>query len=357
MARAKSAQRDERLAALAAELHGTPRGLLPDSDRSLITGMLRALVDRLADDLRARIVPGRGWTARERAALAGLGSDAALVPLRRAGVLAETALIEAAYHRLLEFHLGAAGPDRGRAAAKGATDPVAAILSRADPEVRQALTAFLVAQAKRRDAYGNPVLSPSELAPATRAALYWAIAVMLRGALGPDEGTAPGAREETIETATLEAIAAADADDASAALAGRLVAAGLAGPDMLAPLLATSETGLFGALFAQLTGIAPVRLLRFLFETGGELLAVCAKSIGMTRDDLAAILEATRGARQRPRAVTGGEIAAALDLYDRIDAETVAKLMRHWARRSDFLWMQRRLDNAADPAPAQSARR
>lgn len=363
LARSRAAQRDERLAALATELHGTPRGLLTDSDRSLMTGMLGTLVEAVATDLEARLETGPAGGARERAALGRLGLDAILLPLRRSGVLAEPAVIEAAWFRLLEFHLGVQARDRARTSsppgAGAGTDVVARLLAQGDPAARQALTAFLVVQAKRLDPYGNPLLAPADLPRGSLASLYWAVAVVLDEVLGAENGRASSAREEAVEAATLDAVKVAASAGVAAegeALAARLMAVGLVGPEMLAPLLAAGETALFAALFSGLSGVAPARLARFLFEPGGEALAICARAVGMARPDLEAILDATGQARQGPLATRNDEAAAALALYDGLAADAVTRLMRHWARSGDFLWMQRRIDQAGRGAPRLNLR-
>ncbi len=363
LARAKAASRAELLAALADELGGAPRGLLTDAERSLMTGMLRGLVETVAGDLRARLARRLNGDGGERARLRDLPLDAVLAALRRSGILAEPALIDAAYHRLLEFQLEMQARDRARPVApraEGGSDVIAGLIARADASTRQALNGFLVAQAKRLDAYRNPLLSPMDVPEAGLVPLAWAVAVVFREALAAPAGAPPDALDDAIEAATIEAIEAAlgGDDDGSrpAALADRLVTAGLAGPDQAAPLLRHGEVGLFQALMARLGGVDPLRLRRFLFEPGGEALAVCARAIGLARDDLAAILEATRSARQRPRAVNGGEVAAALALYDRITPEAAGRLARHWARRRDFLWMIRRLGTETRPGAQQSLR-
>ncbi len=360
LARAKAAGRQERLAGLAAELSGTPRGLLTDSNRSLMTGMLRGLVGLAAEALRARLAARPQGNGRERTAAAEVAADGLVAPLRRVGVLTEPALIEAAYHRLLESHLAALAreraPPRTSPPAPGGSAFVSDMFARTDPAARQALTSFMVGQTKRIDAYGNALLAFEDVPDAALGPLFWAVAASYRMALAATEADG-AALDAAIEDAAAAALAAARSGDPAqrpAAVAGALIHAGLADAGTLAPLLGAGEIALFEAIFGRLAGIDAFRLRRFLFEPGGEALAVCARAIRLARDDLAAILAATAAARQRPRPVGTGESAAALALYDRVAPETVARLMGHWARGRDFLWMLDRLDGDAGGRARQS---
>ncbi len=366
LARAKAAQREERLAALATELFGIPHGLLTDSNRALMTGMLHGLVDSVVEAVRAHFAPPGAAHGRDRDALAGLARDAVMAPLRRSGVLAEPALIEAAHHRLLEFHLGALPRERSRARApapapSGAGDVVATLFARADPSMRQALTAFLVGQAKRVDGYGNPLISFEDVPASALGPLVWAVAAAVRLALADEGGHDPAPLDASVERAAETALAGirAGGDPALSpdGVAGTLVEAGLAGAGTLAPLLAAGEVALFEAVLGRLAGLDRFRLRRFLFEPGGEALAVCAREIRLGRDDLAAILTATAAARQRPRPVEAAEFGAALALYDRLAPDTVERLMAHWALDRGYLWMLARLEAAPGDGARRSVRR
>jgi Uncharacterised protein conserved in bacteria (DUF2336) len=367
LARAKAAERNDRLEALAAELYGAPRGLLTDSERSLMTGMIHGLVDSVAAALRARLAERLAGNGRAAEALARLPLDALLAPLRQSSFLSDPGLIDAAYHRLLEYQLESHARDRARVARPGApgaaadlSDPVAALLAQAGEPAGRALTAFLIAEAKRRDAYRNPLLLPADMQASAVAHLFWAVAVVIRDALAPGVPDDAAELDDAIEAATADALdvalAGGEPEARPDALAVRLDEAGLAGPDRLSALLRGGEVGLFEAILSRLTGIERALLRRFLFEPGGEALAVCARAVGIPRDDLAAILAATRDARQRPRAVSGGEVAAALAQYDSVSPEAANRLMRHWGRRRDFLWMLRRLASGAGGSASRTAR-
>ena len=312
LSRKRAAEARERHALLASELYAGPRGLLTDAERSLMNGMIDAVVESIAARLRDDD-PGQGGRV-----ITGVGAT-----LRRAGVLADPDLIEAAYHRLLEFEL----ERRGRK-----HDIVSPLIERASMQVTHAVTEFMVWRAKRRDAYQNPVLVADELPGALAQRLAWAVAAASRDA--------DPARDDALEAATLRALTTLGSDDTPASLAARrLIESGTAGPGLLAPLLEAGEIALLTAMFARLGRLSPVLARRFLFEPGGESLAVCAKALDLGRDTLSAILEAGRAARRR-----NGDVEDALALHDRLDPAVAHLMMRRWSRLSAYQEAMRRLE-------------
>jgi hypothetical protein len=312
LSRKRAAEARERHALLASELYGAPRGLLTDSERSLMTGMIDTVVESIAVLLR------NGSGAQDER-----GSSGVAVVLRRAGVLADPDLIEAAYHRLLEFELERRGRKR---------DLVSPLIERASMPVTHAVTEFMVWRAKRLDAYQNPVLVADELPGALAQRLAWAVAAASRDA--------DPARDDTIESAARRVLTALGTDDTPALIAARrLVESGTAGPSLLIPLLEAGEIALFTAMFASLGRLSPVLARRFLLEPGGESLAVCAKALDLGRGTLSSILEAGRAVRRR-----NGDIEGALALHDRLDPAVARVMLRRWARPSAYQEAMRRLE-------------
>jgi len=341
LSRTRAVQARERYAVLADELYGAPRGLLADAERSLLTGMIHGLIDGIAATLRPLLAAKLG-RAGAASAVDEVASEEIHRALRQAGFLGEWELIESAYHRMLEFNLESLMRSRAKAkpAATGAEDFAARILRGASLELAHAVAAFLVAGSKRWDAYQNPLLLPSDLPEALARRLHWAVGVAFRAALESRFAANDPALDDAIEDTAGETLAHALADPGPAALgaavARRLDEAGLAGTGLLVPLFEQGEFALFEAVLSRLTGLAPVLLRRFLFEPGGEALAICARALGIDRAVLAGILEATREARQRPRVADGDGVAAALDLYDRLPVAVASHMLRRWARGRDY---------------------
>jgi hypothetical protein len=312
LSRKRAAETRERSALLAAELYKAPRGLLTDAERSLMTGMIDAVVESIASALGERSEP------QDDRAHAGIAAT-----LRRAGVLADPDLIEVAYHRLLEFELEKRGQKR---------DVIPPLIAKASMPVTHAVNEFLVWRAKRVDAYQNPVLVADELPTALLHRLTWAIAAAQR-----DEDPL---RDDALTAAVSRALSALDTGEMPATLAARrLIESGTAGPALLAPLLEAGEVALFVALFSVLGGLSPVLTRRFLFEPGGESLAVCAKALDLGRGTLSAILEAGRAVRRR-----NGDMDGALALHDRLDSTVAGLMLRRWSRPSAYQEAVRRLE-------------
>lgn len=365
LSRRRASQAHERLRAIAAELYSVPRGLLTDAERSQLTGMIQGLVGGIVAQMRA-LLAERFERAGQGEALAALAeiADADLAgQLGRANFLSEPALIECAYHRMLQLQLENAARARTPVGAEtGAADDVIGRLIESAPlEIAHAVTEFMVEQSKRKGPYQNPLLLPNDLPEDVARGLTWAVAACFRTALAAPFAANDPALDDAIEDAAVEAIGAGLAGASAGARAGelarRLIEARLAGPDLLVPLLRQGEAALFEAVFAALTRMGASLVRRILFEPGGESLVVCARALGLGRDQLAAILETTRGARQRPRAVDSGEVASALELFDRIDATDATRLVKRWSRDRDYLSVLRRLEGPAGNGEPKSARR
>ena len=308
LSRKRAAKARERYALLAAELYRAPRGLLADAERSSMTGMIAGLIARISTMIDADTS----------------GGEATVEALRRAGVLEDPDLVAAAYHRMLEFEI------ERRAAGN---DTVASLSAGHDLEVIHAVTEYLVGRAKRVDGYGNPVLETADLPPALAGRLLWSVAAARRG----DDP----AREDAIESSACAALAAhRDPPEPAPMLAARrLHEAGAAGPDLLVPLIEAGEVALSEALLAELARIPMLLARRFLFEPGGESLAIAARTTELDRATLIVMLEAGRHARPR-----GGDCAAALALFDRLDVETARRALRGLGRHPDYQEALRRLE-------------
>jgi hypothetical protein len=323
--------------------------------------LLGGLVESIAAAQRAILLARLEDNGVRPVPIGALSAEPTLEELRRAGVLADPALIESIYHRLLAHQIETVAQSRLRretesAHAPGAAaDPIAALIEGASPEVVHALTEFLVWRSKRRDGYGHPLLPLDELPAGLAERLCWAVAAAHRAlvtrAAALDEAALDDALEAAAQGVLVAAVERRPVETAPERAARLLVDTGSAGPGLLAPLLAHGEVALFESVFARLSGLPPVLVRRFLFEPGGEAIAVCARALDLGRNTLAAILEATRAARQGSRAAAGGDIDAALALHDRLDSETAGALLKRWARPRDYQWALRSLEGPADEGP------
>jgi hypothetical protein len=308
-ARARAATARERHVLLAGELYGVPHGLVTDAERALLTGMIAGLVMRIA----ARLDVAMGQDAERTAEV-----------LRRAGVLSDPDLVGPAYHRLLEFELERRTPPN---------DVAATLAAGQDIEVVHAVTAYRVWRAARVDSYSHPLLDEADLPLEATTRLYWLVAAA--------RGRADPAREDLIEAATVGEVSAlaSPTESPPETAARRLVAAGQVDATSLPVLIEAGEISLVEALLAQLASI-PLRLARrFLFEPGGEGLAVAARAGGLDCAALTALIAAGRGARPR-----GADCASALALFDGLDSDTAAHALRRLARHPAYLDAVRRLE-------------
>ncbi|MDQ3077827.1 MAG: DUF2336 domain-containing protein [Pseudomonadota bacterium] len=316
---ARRAGRD-RLPIVRLDLFLDDRARLTEQERALMSAMLGALVEQIADEIRLGLSPDYIAAAeRDRERIVG--------HLWQRGLLDRAPLLELLLRRADEQLIAAACRD-SRQGASAAT--VEQLVGDADGEVASAAMALAVARGRRRDRFGRLGLEFDDVPAEEAVGLVHLVAAAMRQGI---EGEA---------VAIDEALA-----DAATRLLGRhdegrrveMRAAGLAaalvdrrGPDdeLIAALAAEGDSALLAAICAVRAGISPDTGWMLLANDGARDAMMLARLAGLARPAAAAIVAAFA------EPLLWGEAGQAIGWFDSPTAAEVEAARRWWRLPSAY---------------------
>src|SRR5947209_4404872 len=159
-----------RLATVRADFFLDPAGRLTEQERALMTAMLHCLVGDIADEMRAALPVG--WAAANDEDNARLTQA-----LTRSRLLDDSALMALLLRRADEDRIATAV--RARSGRRDAR-VVQGLVSHQNSAVSAAAMALILARGRRRDRFGQCLVSFDDLARGTAEKLVYAIAAVLR---------------------------------------------------------------------------------------------------------------------------------------------------------------------------------
>jgi uncharacterized protein (DUF2336 family) len=332
------------------------KNVLSDRERTLMTDILRQLVHEVEVEVRAMLAQR---LSRERKAppelvriLADDQIEVAHPILLHSRVLQDGELIEIVHHRTLEHQLAIAMRRELSEAvsealvSRGDTDVIRTLLENDSAQISKTTLEYLVEQSRRVDSFQNPLLRRPELdSELARRMYYWVSAAVRKYIVENFEIDVATLDDELENTVTaLTNSAAGNPARPTQRLADRLADLGEITAARLVETLRQGEVALFEAMFAKATGLRLTLVRRFLFETGGEGLAIACKAIGIDVDAYASLYALSRKARHDPLA-EAAELSRAASFYDRLDRRAAATMLRKWQREHDYLRAVWEVDN------------
>lgn len=348
------------------DLLGSGGGVLTDSHRSLLSGMLRRLVADIAAVLDATVAGEMGerdsTNAVREPALDRPSADAVFDCLAGHGMLRDLALFDRLHERLLDHVLDTAAGVRGdprTVLAFPRDDALAVLLGPPTAEIEAALLAYQIDKAKKTGAYGDPLVRLADLTPATAERLCWAVAAAMRELLEGRGDAEADSLDGALERAVRSLLAGPDAPDTGDERTMALIAAvadeGRLRPRLPALLVSVGEVAPFLASLAQLAGIELPLTRRLVFAPDAEGLALICRGVEMERADAASVVGTVHGIQRRLRPVDA-ESAGAMALYDRVSVEEAQWLLRRWGRSPGMQAAMRRIELpvAANSSPARN---
>lgn len=358
LARSKSTAARNELAATINDLFLGKHDVLTDTERTLMTDILRHLIHEVEMSVRRDLAERLALNpAAPRELIMSLANDDIEVAhpiLTRSQVLHNLDLIEIIHHRTMEHQLAIAMredvPEEVADAlvGTGKGDVIAALIENPSAKISRATMEYLVEESRRIDRFHNPLVARPDLGPDLAKKMYWWVSAALRQHIVENFDVDPTDIDNTIESAVTDALRKADIYDPTKTkpfeLADRLAEISGITPRLLIEALRQGEINLFEALFVKLTGIRLTLARRILFEPGGEGLAVACKAIGIERREFATTFVLSRRARPGKTPLESAELTKVLDFYDLLNASTAQSVLQRWRRDPSYLDSIRRIE-------------
>lgn len=270
-----------RLLTVRADFFLNPAERLTEQERALMTAMLHCLVADVASDLRAALPVG--WVGAN-------DDEAGLVErLTRAGLLDSGELIALLLQRAEEERIGSAARARsGRREARA----LQALVSNDAAEVSAAAMALILARGRRRNRFGQCLLSFDDLGAATAEHLANAIAAAVRSDIA-------GLRDEADLDGELGSAAAAlmrrydharSIESLTEALVHALAQANALGDDLLLACAHEGEVGFIAHAAAEMGNLPGAVALEEFLSGAPRRLVRLMRVAGFSREVSAGIL-------------------------------------------------------------------
>lgn len=332
---------------------------LSDSERTLMAEILRQLIDDVEQSVRETLserLADRDDAPREL--VLALANDTFMVAhpiLLRSPVLRDVELIEIIRHRTLQHQLSIAmrkSVSEAVTAELVATEDSAVVrtlLENGGARLSQATLEYLVEQSRHVGAYRQPLVERDELGEdLAKRMVCWVSAALRQHILEHYEIDAEDLDDSMGATIAdlIEEVRARKRAGSEYALAELLAHANALSPRFLIELLREGEIPLFEGLLAEMAGLRVTLIRRFLYEPGGEALAIACKAIHIDKADFASIFLLSRQARPGDHSVDREELSRILGIFDRLRPTAAMKVLQRWRLDPDYLYSIVRVGNA-----------
>jgi uncharacterized protein (DUF2336 family) len=202
----------------------------------------------------------------------------------------------------------------------------------------------------------DPLLRRTELSPLLAKRMYWWVSAALRKSIVERFDIDSVELDKSIERAVKdlmgEPIAKAQNADNVDHMIQSLINAGKVTPPLMIQTLRQGEIALFEEMLSGLSNLNAKLVRRFVFEPGGEALAILCRALEIMKPDFASIFLLSRSARPGDKVVDPSELARVLDLYDRMKMETAKKVVEHWRLDPDYLFALKQVNAQTKQAVA-----
>lgn len=333
---------------------------LSTRERTLMAEILRQLVDDVEQSVRVTLaerLAGRDDAPREL--VLALANDSFMVAhpiLLRSPVLHDGELIEIIHHRTLQHQLAIAmrtSISEAVTTALVATEDSAVVrtlLENGGAQLSPVTLEYLVEQSQHVSAYQQPLLNRDDLGEdLAKRMVCWVSAALRQHILDHYEIDAENLDDSMGATIAdlVEDMRARKRVGNGYALAELLAHANALSPRFLIALLREGEVALFEGLLAEMTGLRVTLIRRFLYEPGGEALAIACKAIHIDKADFASIFLLSRQARPGDHSVDPEELSRILDIFDRLRPTAVMTVLQRWRLDPDYLYSVVQVGNTA----------
>jgi len=363
LARDKSVEGRTRLVQIVGDLFFDTDIVLRDAERNIMSDILRQLIHdvemKVRQQLAMRMADENDAPRELVSALANDQIEVAHPILTQSTILQDMELIEIVQHRTYGHQLAIAMRETVSEAVSdalidtGNVDVIKTLLENENADISGKAMEYLVEQSEKIDDIQVPLINRNDLGPDLAKRMYWWVSAALRkhtvehysiDEAGLDDKIQdtifdilgiPGGGTGEINTAPLRK---------SQELAEKLHDADAITPQLMIQTLRQGEVVLFEDLLSQVTGLRSNLIRRFVFEPGGEGLAIACRAADIAKADFASIFLLSRSARPGDKVVDPNEVSRVLNFFDRIKAETAQKVVKRWHLDPDFLFAMRQVN-------------
>ena len=362
LARDKAVGSRTKLADIIGDLFFGATGTLTDAERSIMTDILRQLVQDVEISVRKHLaiqLSNKADAPHDLViALANDESEVAFPLLLKSRVLRDQDLIAIIHHRTLEHQLAISMRDKvsptvsATLVEAGEETVIKRLLENHNAEIARDTMAHLVEQSRRLDSLQRPLVNRSDLPTELAGKMYWWVSAALRshivGHFDVDPTEIDAALEFTVNLVREEQAVEASPDSATERVAKFLAECDNADGNLIVRLLREGEISLFERVLERQTGLRRRLLQRLLYEPGGEGLAIVCRAIDLDAELFKEVLTLTRKARVGVSENSIDECAYASMFYDQIEPDSAKTMLNRWRRNPDYLDLLRQLEMLPD---------
>lgn len=333
-----------------AELSGEERDLMGDILQRLIGDVEAVVRKALAETLSG--IPNA--PPQVISALANDALEIAYPILIESAVLQDMELVEIIRHRTHEHQLAIAMRETVSETVSDAlvdtdnNDVIRTLVENRGAQISGVTLEKIVDRSESQLDLQDPLLRRNELSPTLAKRMYWWVSAALRKSIVERFDIDSVELDKSIERAVKdlmgEPIAKAENADNVDGMIKALIGAGKVTPPLMIQTLRQGEIALFEEMLSGLSNLNTKLVRRFVFEQGGEALAILCRSLEIMKPDFASIFLLSRSARPGDKVVDPRELTRVLDLYDRIKLETSRKVVEHWRLDPDYLFALKQLN-------------
>ncbi|MFT7569392.1 MAG: hypothetical protein ACI9JL_000411 [Paracoccaceae bacterium] len=357
LARDKSVEGRTRLVQIVGDLFFDTDTVLRDAERNIMSDILRQLIHDVEMKVRQVLATRMAIEAdAPRELISALANDQIEVAhpiLTQSTVLQDIELIEIVEHRTFGHQLAIAMRETVSEAVSealigtGNVDVIKTLLENNNADISGTAMEYLVEQSEKIDDIQVPLINRGDLGPDLAKRMYWWVSAALRKHIVEHYQIDEAELDDKIQDTIHDILGGGPGkpgsiDDTplrkSQELAQKLQNAEAITPQLLIQTLRQGEVVLFEDLLSQLTGLRTNLIRRFVFEPGGEGLAITCRAAEIAKPDFASIFLLSRSARPGDKVVDPNEVSRVLNFFDRIMPDTARKVVKRWHLDPNFLF-------------------
>jgi uncharacterized protein (DUF2336 family) len=331
---------------------------LTTHELALMNDILKKLIQDVARPIRktlaAKLAKSHNAPREVVEILANDDFDIASPILLKSDLLSDDALIETIHYRTQAHRLAIAMRRSvsfqvsDALVATNATDVIRTLLQNHGAQISQSTMAYLVEQSRTVDEFQEPLLRRNDLEAALAKRMYAWVSAALRQFIlenfHVDEIDIDLAVGKTVDTVIEDNEAQSEEDTAASNLAHELTRQNKVNANLLLQTLRQGEVALFEALLASMARIKISSVRKLIYDEGAEGLVIVARSADIDRTSFTSIFLLLQRVHPKELAKDAYAMKRALDLFDRLKADTAAKVVERWKLNPDFLRSIKRLE-------------